>query len=147
VIDITRFLATRALALLVVGASLVAAPPAHAADAKGYTCTFTVGTAQVYGNGVFKAEPASPLSLEIGDINVGAQTAVQVGATGTVPLKIVRAVNALHFIEVVSEGFLNLTTIYDRDDNKGANPAVQSRHFGILGEPVVSQYQGYCQAK
>jgi hypothetical protein len=134
-------------AALLLAASVVSPPIVVAADAKGYVCTFTVGTAQVYGNGVFKAEPASPLSLEIGEINMPAQTAVQVGTTGTVPLKIVRAVNALHFIEVVSEGFLNLTTIYDRDDTKGANPAVHSRHFGILGEPVVSQYQGYCQAK
>jgi hypothetical protein len=120
---------------------------AAAADPKGFTCTFPVGTAQIYGKGAFKAEAASPLSLEIGSIDVGAQTALQIGDKGTAPLSVVRAVNALHFIEVVSEGFLNITTIYDRDDTKGAHPAVQSRHFGILGEPVVSQYQGFCQEK
>jgi hypothetical protein len=129
-------------AVLITGASV-----ANAADPKGYACTFNTGTAQVYGKGVFKAEPASPLTLDISTIDVIAQTAQQVGDTGTVPLRVVRAVNALHFLEVVSEGFLNITTIYDRDDAKGAYPAVQSRHFGILGEPVVSQYQGFCQAK
>jgi hypothetical protein len=118
-----------------------------AADAKGYTCTFPTGAALIYGNGIFKAEPASPLNLEISDIDVRAQSALQVGASGTVPLRIVRAVNALHFIEVVGEGFLNLTTIYDRDDKTGKNPAVQSRHFGILGEPVVSRYQGFCESR
>jgi hypothetical protein len=123
------------------------APQANAADPKGYACTFKTGTAQVYGRGAFKAEVASPLLLELGSIDVAAQTALQIGDKGSVTLRVVRAVNALHFLEVVSEGFLNITTVYDRDDSIGAHPAVQSRHFGILGEPVVSQYQGFCQSK
>ena len=135
------------IALAAVSLLTLSVATANAADPKGYACTFTVGTAQVYGRGVFKAEPASPLSLEIGSIDVGKQTALQTSDKGDAPLRVVRAVNALHFLEVVSEGFLNITTVYDRDDVKGANPAVQSRHFGILGEPVVSQYQGYCQEK
>jgi len=47
----------------------------------------------------------------------------------------------------VTEGFLNVTTIYDKDEAKGAYPAVHSRHFGLLGQPIVSQYEGYCEAK
>ena len=35
-------------------------------------------------------------------------------------LKIVRAINANHFLEVVNEGFLNLTTIYDKDPRPAA---------------------------
>ena len=34
-----------------------------------------------------------------------------------------------------------------RDDAKGAFPAVHSRHFGVLGQPVIGQYQGFCQGK
>ena len=57
------------------------------------------------------------------------------------------AMNATHFLEVVTEGFLHITTIYDKDEASGAYPAVHSRHFGIVGQPIVTQYQGFCEAK
>jgi hypothetical protein len=60
---------------------------------------------------------------------------------------VVQAVNATHFLEVVTEGFLHITTVYDKDDAKGAYPAVHSRHFGLPGQPIVTQYQGFCEAK
>jgi hypothetical protein len=59
----------------------------------------------------------------------------------------VQAVNATHFLEVVTEGYLNITTIYDKDEASGKYPAVHSRHLGILGQPVVTQYQGFCEGK
>ena len=62
-------------------------------------------------------------------------------------LRIVRAVNANHFLEVVTEGFLNLTTVYDLDPERKAHPAVHSRHLGLLGEPVIAQYYGFCREK
>ena len=65
------------------------------------------------------------------------------GGAGT--LRIVRAINANHYLEVVTEGFLNLTTIYDRDPATGTFPAVHSRHFGLLGQPVFAQYTGVCR--
>jgi hypothetical protein len=90
-------------------------------------------------------EEAAPLAFGIDAIDVTAQTAELKMPRGTGSLRIVRAVNAMHFLEVVTEGFLNVTTIYDRDDAKGTFPAVHSRHFGLLGQPIVSQYQGYCE--
>ena len=63
-----------------------------------------------------------------------------------VRLRIVQAVNAMHFLEVVTEGFLHITTVYDKDPAKGAYPAVHSRHFGLFGQPLVTQYQGFCEA-
>jgi hypothetical protein len=57
---------------------------------------------------------------------------------------VVRAINANHYLEVVNEGFLNLTTVYDKDEKTGKYPAVHSRHFGILGQPVFGQYTGFC---
>ena len=53
----------------------------------------------------------------------------------------VHAVNATHFLEVVTEGSLHITTVFDKDDAKGAYPAVHSRHFGLFGQPIVTQYQ------
>ena len=120
---------------------------ARADDPKGFTCAFDAGAAYSYAGGTFKPEKASPITFEIGNISAEIQSADLVTATGSRPLRVVRAVNALHFLEVVGEGFLNMTTVYDRDDAKGAFPAVHSRHFGVLGQPVIGQYQGFCQAK
>ena len=68
------------------------------------------------------------------------------GLRGTGQLRIVQAVNAMHFLEVVTEGFLHVTTVYDKDEAKGLYPAVHSRHFGLFGQPLVTQYQGFCEA-
>jgi hypothetical protein len=115
----------------------------------GYVCTFTSGTSWSYENGAFKPKTPEPLTLEITAIDLDKQSAHLVNANDQAgaALKIVRAINANHFLEVVNEGFLNLTTIYDKDDATGAYPAVHSRHFGVLGQPVVAQYAGSCAAK
>ena len=114
-----------------------------------YTCTFSAGTAWTFENGAFKSKAPEPLTLSITDIDLDRQTARLAPEPGNTPgaLKVVRAINANHFLEVVNEGFLNLTTIYDKDEASGNYPAVHSRHFGILGQPVVNQYAGTCTAK
>jgi hypothetical protein len=135
-----------AVAAAVTGANAEDAPP----DApKGYTCTFTAGTAWTFDNGTFKSKTPEPLTLSIANIDLDRQTAQLVPEPGKPPgaLKVVRAINANHFLEVVNEGFLNLTTIYDMDTASGTYPAVHSRHFGVLGQPVVGQYAGTCTAK
>ena len=57
------------------------------------------------------------MTFEIADIDLDRQSArlVTDGRDKPGPLKIVRAINANHFLEVVNEGFLNLTTVYDKD--------------------------------
>jgi hypothetical protein len=116
-------------------------------DPKNFACTFSVGTAFAYDAKAFKPEKVGPIEFDVTAINPELQSADLVTPSGSRPLRVVRAVNALHFLEVVGEGFLNMTTIYDRDDAKGAHPAVHSRHFGVLGQPVIGQYQGFCQSK
>jgi hypothetical protein len=120
---------------------------AAADEPKAYSCSFSVGLARVYEKGHFVTEPAAPLAFGIEAIDLAAQSADLRMEHGIGHLKIVRAVNAMHFLEVVTEGFLNVTTVYDRDDARGVYPAVHSRHFGLLGEPIVSQYEGYCEAR
>ena len=132
---------------LVAGYLMTFAATARADDEKAFSCTFDKGAAFSYANGAFKPEKVGPITFEIGNINVEIQSADLVTPLGARQLRVVRAVNALHFLEVVGEGFLNMTTVYDRDDTKGAFPAVHSRHFGVLGQPVIGQYQGFCQAK
>jgi hypothetical protein len=134
--------------LLIALMALLAAIPARAADEPtGYQCTFTSGTAYVYDKGEFASEKGAPLAFGIASINSQAQTADLKTERGTGILKIVHAVNAMHFLEVVTEGWLHITTVFDKDDAKGAYPAVHSRHFGLLGQPIVTQYQGFCAAK
>jgi hypothetical protein len=114
-----------------------------------YHCTFTAGTAWSYGNGSFNSKSAEPIEFDIAKIDLDAQSAELIARDGDKPaaLKIVRAINANHFLEVVNEGFLNLTTVYDEDAATGSHPAVHSRHIGVLGQPVVGQYTGACTAK
>jgi len=133
-----------------VAAVLMATVPALGAEdtPTHYVCAFDQGYIWSYEAGRFTSEPPSALTLEIADINLEGQSATLVmDAKKSATLRIVRALNANHFLEVANEGFLNLTTIYDLDAANGVYPAVHSRHFGLLGQPVFAQYAGTCKAK
>jgi len=125
---------------------ILLASSSAADEPKAFNCTFTEGVTHSYNNGAFIAEKASPLMFGISAIDGKAQSAELKTRGGTGQLRIVQAVNAMHFLEVVTEGFLHLTTVYDKDEAKGAYPAVHSRHFGLFGQPLVTQYQGFCEA-
>jgi hypothetical protein len=113
-----------------------------------FVCDFNQGYSWSYNAGKFSAGQPADLAFEIGDVDLEKQTAsLIVGGKPANGLKIVRAINANHFIEVVNEGFLNLTTVYDRDPATGRYPAVHSRHFGLFGQPVFAQYAGSCAAQ
>jgi hypothetical protein len=124
---------------------------AQAEEPTGFICTFKAGTTLTYNKAksTFRKVAAKPLKFDVDEIDLAGQKAELTTSVskGKGPLRIVRALNANHFLEVVSEGFLNITTIYDRDAKLGAHPAVHSRHFGLFGEPVVAQYMGNCKAK
>jgi len=135
----------RCAAALALSAMLMAA--ARAQEPKAFACSFAVGLAHTYKMGGFVAEEAAPIAFGIEAIDPAAQTAELKLPHGTGQLRIVQAVNAMHFLEVVTEGFLNITTIYDKDEARDAYPAVHSRHLGILGQPIVTQYQGFCHSK
>jgi hypothetical protein len=116
--------------------------PAH------FVCTFETGTSWSYDAGKFQSAPPAKLAFEIGNINLEGQSADLIAdGRQSGKFRIVRALNANHFLEVANEGFLNLTTIYDLDAATGVHPAVHSRHFGILGQPVFAQYAGTCAPK
>ena len=126
---------------------LSAAPQAFSTEGRQVLrCTFTDGKVRVFESGQFKITDAADLTFDIGAIDLNAQTAQLITKQGTDQLRIVRAINANHFLEVVTEGFLNMTTIYDPVESGGASPAVHSRHFGLLGQPVITQYTGFCEA-
>lgn len=116
---------------------------------KSLACEFTAGTSWTYEAGAFTSKAPNPLKFSIDAIDLEAQTAtLGLGVEGQGgKLNVVRAINANHFLEVVNEGFLNLTTVYDKDAATGRYPAVHSRHFGLLGQPVFSQHTGFCVAE
>lgn len=134
-------------AVVLSGHSAGAAEDADALP-KTFACTFSKGTSWSFEAGAFTSEPAKTLAFEISNIDLEKQSAnlAMDGKEGGV-VRIVRALNANSLLEVANEGFLNLTTIYDRDATSGAYPAVHSRHFGVLGQPVFAQYAGTCTAK
>jgi hypothetical protein len=113
-----------------------------------FLCDFDKGYSWTYDAGKFQSAPPADLSFEIGNIDLDKQTASLIlGGKTSGTLRVVRALNANHFLEVANEGFLNLTTIYDLDSKTGKYPAVHSRHFGFFGQPVFAQYAGGCVAK
>ena len=141
-------LAVMALTLWYAGSGLMSAGAAEDGP-KAFSCRFETGNTWSLNAGKFKSEPPAALGFDITDINLDAQSAKLISGdkatTGVV--RIVRALNANHFLEVANEGFLNLTTIYDLDAASGGYPAVHSRHFGLMGQPIFAQYAGSCTAK
>jgi len=127
-----------------------AGPSATAEDAEphDFVCDFSTGYAWTYEAGKFHSAAPKELAFEIGNVDLGKQSATLIlDGKSANTLKIVRALNANTFLEVVNEGFLNITTIYDRDPASGKYPAVHSRHFGLFGQPMFAQYAGTCVAK
>jgi len=111
------------------------------------TCKFGAGVAKTFEKGVFKDDKVQPLEFTIEDVDLVRQTASLRTKQGRGDLKVVRAIGANHFLEVVTEGFLNMTTVYEAAGPGAPMPAVHSRHFGFFGAPFVSQYHGTCVAK
>ena len=145
---VTRLLAVFSGVCLAAAAPIGGAFAADDAAPAALACTFEKGNSWSYDDGAYKSETPTPLTFEINSIDLDKQSATlvtgdkQVGA-----LRVVRALNANSFLEVANEGFLNLTTVYDLDTTTGTYPAVHSRHFGILGQPIFAQYAGSCKAK
>lgn len=135
-----------AVVLSAIGSPAIAELPA------ALTCSFGDGGAWAFEKGKFASKPVEKLAIVIRDIDrnqmlAKLERAADQGGGGS-PLRMVQASDAYHFIEVGVEGFLNLTTVYERPDGQTGEtfPAVHSRHVAVLGEPLVSQYRGACQA-
>ena len=138
----------RFFGLLLAVAALVPAARADDGLPAAYACTFEKGNSWSYDAGTFKSITPSPLVFEINDIDLDKQTAdLTMDGKPAGKLRVVRALNANSFLEVANEGFLNLTTVYDLDPATNTYPAVHSRHFGVIGQPVFAQYAGSCKGK
>lgn len=139
----------RAAKALSLASFLLSACGAAAQETAGpFACTFDKGASWSFESGAFEQKPPATLSFDIDSIDLDAQKArLLIAGKPSGSLRVIRALNANHYLEVANEGFLNLTTIYDLDAASKSYPAVHSRHFGILGQPVFAQYAGTCVAK
>lgn len=148
-ISVLRSLAIAGALSLAVGSGALAEDAGDDSVPKAFNCSFTSGASWSYDAGTFNSKPPNPLTFSIADIDLEKQSATLKSGpeAKSGKLSVVRAINANHFLEVVNEGFLNLTTIYDKDSAVGKYPAVHSRHFGLLGQPVFGQYTGFCAAE
>lgn len=113
------------------------------------SCAFKQGVAWSYDAGTYTSKAPETLAFDIEAIDVVGQTArlIVAGKAADRPMRVVRALNANHYLEVAQEGFLNVTTIFDLDAATGSRPAIHSRHLGLLGQPIFAQYAGFCTAK
>jgi hypothetical protein len=132
-------------------AILVGGLSARAADATApgtLACSFTAGTSGSYEAGKFSTQAPAPIGFSILDIDLDKQSAaLDVGSGVKGKLAVARAVGANHFLEIATEGYWNITTVYDRDPATGRHPAVHSRHLGVVGAPVFALYTGTCEGK
>ncbi|MFM7085186.1 MAG: hypothetical protein ACKOW3_09350 [Hyphomicrobium sp.] len=134
------------LSLFISNASMVLSDEIEGSPER-LNCTFGNGVLISYADGKFIEEPAKELSFAFLKIDLDGQKAEleKKSDQKSQTVRIVRALNANHFLEVVNEGFLNLTTIYDKDLTLELYPAVHSRHLGLLGQPVYGHYTGTCK--
>lgn len=145
-----RFCLSQFAALALWGLLSFSTAAARAEDpaATAFACTFEKGNSWSYDAGTLKSITPAPLSFDIVAIDLEKQNAdLAVDGKPAGKLRVVRALNANSFLEVANEGFLNLTTVYDLDETTHTYPAVHSRHFGVIGQPVFAQYAGSCKAK
>lgn len=127
--------------------ALTVASGAAAEEPRSLSCTFERGVTHVFDKGRFAAEAAGSLAFGITSIDTAGQTADLKMESGIGSLRLVQAVNAMHFLEVAIEGALYITTVFEKDDTSGTYPAVHSRHFALLGQPIVTHYQGFCRER
>ncbi len=110
-----------------------------------FDCHFKQGGAWTHEDGKYLEEKVKELDLYIRNANAGAGNAMLKTDNGSAKLKHVAALDANHYLEVTVGGYLNITTIFDQSSKDGGYPAVHSRHFGVLGKPIISQYRGICR--
>ncbi|MEL6298688.1 MAG: hypothetical protein AAFQ45_08970 [Pseudomonadota bacterium] len=109
-----------------------------------YDCMFEKGQVNSFEEGQFAGAATALLKFSIGAIDLKRQTATLSTESGSGTLRIVRAISANHYLEVITEGFLNVTTIYEPSERGAPSPAVHSRHVGLLGQPMSAHYTGFC---
>lgn len=140
---------TRAFIATVFAAAITACGAEAASSPTALSCTFESGASWNFADGKFTSSPPAKLVFDLENIDLDGQRATLRASPTAEPgtVAIARAIGANHYLEVATEGFWNITTIYEKDAKSGVFPAVHSRHFGLEGSPVFSQYAGTCQQK
>jgi hypothetical protein len=121
-------------------------------DVTRVSCVFTLmTTANWDASGAAKVE-VKPASFKVSfhSINTEDGTAIVNGPFGPLPIITNLSIWSLHFLQMGSEGFLRLTTVFDTESRPGKYKAVHSIHEytkielpGFTSRP--EQYAGECE--
>jgi hypothetical protein len=134
------------LMLIVVSEFAVASP---LLGAKALRCQTAAGTATTWEVGHPNSKPSeSVLAYSVQDIDTARGSATMVGRGGSAQVTIVRTASTLSFLEQASNGGVFLTTVYVSTlagPGPGRFAAVDSRHNPLIGDPVSSQFHGWCE--
>ena len=112
-----------------------------------FTCTFEQGLFNVFENGEFKSEKGGNLQFVLASIDPKAGTAQMIGNAGAENLIVLSGKSNMHFVEQTAVGNINLTSVYTQAAPDGRFVSVHSRHVGTSGDPMISQYLGFCTGK
>ena len=116
-------------------------------------CTFTVMANGTWTNDRPEAAlDSSTLAFRFESINTDEASADVLGRFGSVPVVAQATADYLHFIQVLAEGPLYSTTVFNRETTGGRLLAVHSRHEyqnvqrrGFTSRP--EQYYGDCEER
>jgi hypothetical protein len=119
---------------------------------KRVSCVFTLmttGNWDISGGSKVEVKPA-PLKVSFQSIDTEDGTAIVNGEFGPLPIITKLTIWSLHFLQMGSEGFLRLTTVFDTESRPGKYRAVHSIHEytkvelpGFTSRP--EQYIGECE--
>jgi hypothetical protein len=116
-------------------------------------CTFAVASRGAWSqDGPEAAIEASTLAFRFESINTDEASAEVLGRFGASPVVAQAAGDYLHFVQVLAEGPLYSTTVFNRETPGGRLLAVHSRHehrdtalIGFTSSP--EQYYGDCEVR
>lgn len=133
--------------LLLVASEFAVASPLF--GAKALRCQTASGTATTWDVGRPNSKASeSVLSYSVQDIDTDRGRATIVGRGGSAKVTVIRKASTLSFLEQASNGGVFLTTVYVSTlagPGPGRFAAVDSRHNPLVGDPMSSQFHGWCE--
>lgn len=117
--------------------------------AKALRCQTAAGTTTTWDAGHPNSKPSeSVLAYSVQDIDTPRGRATVVGRGGSAQVTVVRTASTLSFLEQANNGGVFLTTVYVSTlagPGTGRFAAADSRHNPLFGDPVSSQFHGWCE--
>jgi|GEM_PF-7088932 len=118
----------------------LAAGSAAQAAPRSLRCDFADGTSRLWDRE--SRQTFGTTTIVYDGIDPAQGRARLVGKGGTVDVSLIATPRRLSFVEVVPDGTMNITSVYETATDM---KAVHSRHAGTPENPALSQTYGYCK--